>query len=70
MFNLLECRSVATNIGGDQYAPSALYKFPMISTWTFRVLSRIVVQKSRMRNLWVRGWACEAIFNRRRLGIG
>jgi len=55
MFNLFEDRSAGTNIGGGQYAPSILYKFPMIATWTFRVLSRFVVQKSRMKNLWVRG---------------
>ena len=70
MFNLFEGRSARTNIGGDQYAPSILYKFPMIATWTFRVLFKFFVQNSRMKNLWVRGWACEAIFNRRRLGIG
>ena len=70
MFNLLECRSVGTNIGSDQCAPSTLYKFPMIATWTFRVLFKFVVQNSRKKNLWVRGWTCEAFFNRRRLGIG
>ena len=70
MFNLFEGRSVGTNIRGDEYAPSTLYKFPMIATWTFRVLFKFVVQNSRMKNLWVRGWACEAMFNRRRLGIG